>query len=116
MLNETLVLHSPFDIDTHKNTFMNYLEVLILADGTISYAVPSHTEKMIQIACDKYEITRNELYDRCPKEYYFDVQTWLCLETGAIAVWNGFVVGQANDDQKESLHKLRDAGLYHGDI
>ena len=29
------VLHSPFDIETHKNTFVSYLEVVISPEGTV---------------------------------------------------------------------------------
>lgn len=36
------VLRSPFDIETHKATFVNYLEVCIDEGGTPHYAVPSH--------------------------------------------------------------------------
>ena len=63
------VLHSAFDIETHKKTFVNYLEVVITPDGTIEYAVPSHQEKLIRIATEKLSVSRQELYDMCPIEY-----------------------------------------------
>lgn len=47
MDNEQIVLNGPFDIETHKKTFKNYLEVIILENGRIVYAVPSHQEKLI---------------------------------------------------------------------
>ena len=43
MKNKTLEeysVYSPFDIKKHQETFINYLEVLILEDGTVDYAVP----------------------------------------------------------------------------
>lgn len=44
------VLHSPFNIETHKKTFVNYLEVVITSDGVIHYAIPSHQEFCINYA------------------------------------------------------------------
>ena len=44
------VLHSPFNIETHKKTFINYLEVVITSDGVIHYAIPSHQEFYINYA------------------------------------------------------------------
>lgn len=42
------VLRSPFDIETHKATFVNYLEVCIDEGGTPHYAVPSHQEWLVR--------------------------------------------------------------------
>ena len=42
-------LHSPFDLQQHKNTFINYLEVVIRPSGLVEYAVPSHQEKLLRI-------------------------------------------------------------------
>lgn len=108
------VLNSLFDIEVHKATFVNYLEVVILENGTVEYAVPSHQEKMIALACQKLNITRDELYDMCPTEYYFDVITWLSQITGAIAVWDFKYEGIANKDQLNRLDMLRAEGLYKG--
>ena len=80
------ILHSPFDIDIHKAVFTNYLEVIILADGTVEYAVPSHQEKLILLGMEKTGLNRDEFYNSCPREYWFDVLTWLTMKTGAIAV------------------------------
>ena len=52
-MDKLKVLHSPFDVKVHKATFVNYLEVVILEDGTVEYAVPSHQEKMIRLGCEK---------------------------------------------------------------
>lgn len=40
-------VHSDFDIQKHKETFIDYLEVIIDVNGRIMYAVPSHQEKLI---------------------------------------------------------------------
>ena len=38
-------IYCDFDIEKHKETYTNYLEVLILENGTIVYAIPSHQMK-----------------------------------------------------------------------
>lgn len=45
-------LHSDFDIEQHKKIFIHYLEVVIDENGKIMYAVPSHQEKQITLACE----------------------------------------------------------------
>ena len=114
MRNEQQVLHKPFDIETHKETFINYLEVVILEDGTIQYAVPSHQEKLISHACQKINVTRQELYDLCPQEYYFDFMTWLCQVSCCVALWNEHMMGKANEKQKQAIERLIEVGLYRG--
>lgn len=110
------VLHNKFDIETHKRTFVNYLEVVILEDGTIEYAVPSHQEKLVNIYMKKYNITREEVINRCPEEYYFNYTEWLCDETKAVAVWDYFIQGQCNEKQQSVLELLRKEKLYKGEI
>ena len=46
VMNQQEILRGNFDIATHKEFFTNYLEVVILKNGKIEYAVPSHNEKM----------------------------------------------------------------------
>lgn len=109
-------LYSDFDVEKHKKTFINYLEVLILKDGTIKYAVPSHQELAIRLACDKKGITREELNDECPREYYGDFLAWILMQTDSVAVWNDFYVGTPNDKQKDALRMLKSSGVYMGSI
>ena len=116
MTQEQKVLHSPFDIETHKKTFVNYLEVVIKEDGTIEYAVPSHQEKMIQIAMDRLKITRIELMNLCPPQYYGDFIYWLCKVSRSVSVWNDFHIGDCNGKQKAKLRRLKVNGIYHGKI
>ncbi len=113
-MNEQSVLRSPFDIETHKATFINYLEVVISEDGTVMYAVPSHQEKLILLACQKLNVTRDELNELCPEEYYFDFMTWLCKVSGCVALWNSHRIGTANDRQLDIIRKLAEEELYRG--
>lgn len=124
MNNKTLEeysVYSPFDIKKHKETYINYLEVLILGDGTIEYAVPSHQEKALEIACKKLNKTKQEIEDMCPREYYCDYLTWLLGITGSISVWGTsaeyfIVYKNINKKQIATLKKLKKHGLYKGDI
>ena len=72
-------VYSEFDLQQHKEHFVNDLEVMIDSDGAVHYAVPSHQEYAIAEACRKLGVTRQELSDMTPKEYYFDWLTWLLL-------------------------------------
>lgn len=108
-------LHSPFDIEQHKKTFINYLEVVIFPDGHIEYATPSHQEKLIAICMDELGITREELNKRCPKEYYFDFMTWLCNVSHCVSVWNEYIVKSdtvpLTQEQRNTIYDLENEGL-----
>lgn len=110
-------LYSEFDTEQHKKTFIHYLEVVIDESGKIMYAVPSHQEKMIALAREKLNVTREELNAMCPQEYYFDFMTWLSKISGACAVWEKFIqADKLNEQQIEALQVLKDNGLYLGEI
>ena len=106
------ILHSPFDLKTHKENIENYLEVCIDRQGTIHYAVPSHQEWLIQRACNELGRTREEIIDSCPPEHYLDYMEWLMSLTGSICVWNHCISGNPNAEQKKILYQLQTAGLY----
>lgn len=110
------IMRKPFNMETHKVTFVNYLEVVITEDGTIEYAVPSHQEKVIAVACEKLDITRKELEDLCPKEYYWDYMTWLCKISSCVSVWNEWIIGTPNELQQKALEQLAEHGLYRGKL
>lgn len=114
-------IYSKFDIEQHKATFINYLEVVIDPDGEIKYAVPSHQEILIKIACNKFGWSRDQLNKECPKEYYFDFMTWLCNITGYVSVWNEYIVlpedhTKVTEAQKRSIGLLRENYLYLGEM
>lgn len=115
-MSNTDLLYLPFDIETHKANFINYLEVVILEDGTVEYAVPSHQEKAIQIGMEKTGQDRDTFYNSCPPEYYFDVMKWLSLATGIVFVWNNGIMGTPNLKQCERLNEFHKAGIYHGPV
>ncbi len=109
---ESYDLHSDFDIQKHKENFINYLEVVIHPDGSVHYAVPSHQEYLIRYICEHRNITREELEAKCPREYYCDFMTWLCGLSGCICVWSHLATGtQVTATQAKTLDQLRASGL-----
>lgn len=110
------VMQNPFDIDTHKRTFKNYLEICLDPDGIPHYAVPSHRDWLESYACRVLGCTRSELLDRCPREMYLDYLTWLLKVTGCIAVWDRYFLGDANEKQIERLIQLQRHNLFLGDV
>lgn len=113
------VLYEPFNIEKHKATFVNYLEICISTDGIIQYAIPSHQEFLIKMAMKNNNWTRDELMDACPKEYYCDFLKWLIPQSGGwIPVWENFVLHYEplTKSQINSLRKLKIHGLFNGKI
>ena len=116
-MDEGYSIYSEFDAEKHKKKYVNYLEVLILEDGKVVYAVPSHQEKAIAIACERHGISREKLIASCPAELYFDYMTWLLEMANAVAVWNfGVEAPRVNRMQVGTLRRLKMAGLYKGQI
>lgn len=110
-------LYCNFDLEKHKQTYVNYLEVLICEDGTVVYAVPSHQEKAIALACSRLHVTRETLEMMCPHEYYGDYMTWLCMAARVVAVWNAHCVAvYPTSKQIAALRRLKMAGVYTGSI
>lgn len=104
---------SEFDIEKHKETFINYLKVVIHPDGSIHYAVPSHQEYMANYICKRDGITREELDGMVPYEYYTDFRYWLCMKSGCVEVWNNSVeFYKPTRAQIESLKRLEESGLF----
>lgn len=110
------VLHGEFSIDTHKQTFVNYLEVCIDTVGRVHYAVPSHTEWLVRRYTDIFLCTREQAMNDVPPESYGDVAEWFCSATYCIAVWNDHYIGKPNIYQLDALRKLKEAGLYSGEV
>lgn len=117
-MNQQDVLHGPFDIELHKQIFIDYLEVMIDTDGIVHYAVPSHQEFLISKTMERNHWTREELKNACPKEMYGRFLEWLISQSGGyIPVWKNFVLNYPlNTKQVSTLSKLKSAGLFSGMI
>lgn len=72
----------------------------------------------IALACQKKGVSRQELNDLCPREYYYDFLTWLCMQANAVAVWNNDCCYGLSINRKQigTLRKLKMAGVYGGTI
>lgn len=117
-MEQSYSVYSEFDLQKHKRTYINYLEVLILEDGTVKYAVPSHQGLAENLCMEKLNITRQELY-YMTLNHICDYMEWLLTQTNAIAVWNeGCITGYngANSKQIATLKRLKMNGLYKGAI
>ena len=113
-------LHSRFDIEKHKTHFIDYLEVIILPNGEVQYAVPSHTTKAELLCMEKLGLTREELWKKCPPEYMFDYLPWLLSACGAVSVWNNFytlgIGKELTRQQYLTLKELKMHGLFKGTV
>lgn len=106
MTEENYSVYSKFDIELHKQKFINYMEAVILPSGEIQYAIPSHLEKLLAITGEDREV----IYEKMP--IWASPIQWLCEYTGCISVWSDFYAGTpTTDEQKKSLKKLIDEGL-----
>lgn len=113
-------LQSKFDIEKHKVHFIDYLEVVILPNGDVQYAVPSHTTKAELLCMEKLGLTREELWKECPPEYMFDYLPWLLSVCGAVSVWNTFytlgIGKELTRQQYLTLKELKMHGLFKGTV
>ncbi|WP_294731052.1 hypothetical protein [uncultured Faecalibaculum sp.] len=110
-------VYSDFDVQKHKKHFVDYLEVIIHPDGSVHYAVPSHQEYLIRYLCRKRRITREQLAQRCPRSYYGDFMTWLCMQSGCLCVWSSLIRGVSlTHAQVKTLDKLKAEGVLHLDM
>ena len=115
------VLHSPFDIETHKQTFVSYLEVVISPEGTVEYAVPSHSDKLIEILAKQkgiktFDEAKKYVFNTAMNNGYCSSIDFLTGVTRYISVWfNGYVAGDPpTKAQLDKLKELFDNGVYVG--
>lgn len=101
-------VYSKFDLEKHKQTFIDYLEIMILPDGTIEYAVPSHQEYLINYIFKNKGITREALMEltNINVEMLNDI-------SGVVSVWNEYIIAphKITKEQIETLHKLIEENL-----
>ena len=107
-------LYSEFDVNRHKETFTNYFEAIIYPNGNVEYAIPSHQEKLIRLLMKIRNCSRQDIFNQCPAEYYFNVIQWLCNETKCISCWyEGFICPESGitNLQLETIKILREKGV-----
>ena len=115
------VLHGDFDIETHKETFVSYLEVVISPEGVVEYATPSHTEKMIEIFAkqkgfDDIDKAREYVWDVTVKNGMCSAIEYLSGVTGYIVVWfdHYYASDPPTKAQLDKLWELFKNGVYAG--
>lgn len=113
---QTRVLHSPFDFKTHNETFFYYCEVVILPDGTIEYATPSHIEKLFEVYAKKHNLSVEDAKQKFIAD--FDFFDNLMRDTGLMLVWYEYEKHLVipTEEQRKSLQLLIDNGCVSKDI
>ena len=112
MRREKYGVYSAFDIEKHRETFVNYLEVIILPSGKVEYAVPSHLEKLAALGMAKHgDKSKASYYARIPKDVCADYFDWILQDTGCVAIWTDVVRGVPNRFQRHAIERLRREGL-----
>lgn len=109
-------IHSDFNLEKHGTHFMNYLEVVILENGKVCYAVPSHTQFLLEYAQQKLNKNREQIEAMYFNKYFEnDFMQYLCDITNAVAVWNDRIMySRINATQRYMLVALKDKGYYTG--
>lgn len=84
-------------IDSHNKQYTNYCEAIILPNGSITYAIPSHQIRLRELKGVPY----NPLSNKRSKEeiallkeipFEADVCEWLCEDLKTISVWYNWCV------------------------
>lgn len=95
--------------------WINYCEIIILNNGAIELATPSHQEKLIELYC-KYEgITKEQFKKEFPRE--LDIVSFICEKYSLISIWYRQVIcTKPNRFQKRTLDLLKKNGLISENI
>lgn len=101
------VLRGPFDVETHKETFVDYFEAVARPDGRIEYAVPSHQMKLEAI-CRENGV---DPVEDCPDGMIWGYLEWLIGQTGCVLLWGDRYVGKPNARQRQAIRMLCAEGL-----
>lgn len=115
MKEEIYNLHSKFDYKKHNDTYICYCEVIILPNGTVHYAVPSHSKFLENYIATKQNIFENEVHKYLKNKYQqsefilYGLDT-LIKETKAVAVYYHTYYGTPNKKQLKVLQKLQTTG------
>lgn len=113
-MSEKYGIHSEFDLQKHKETFVNYLKVAIHPDGSIHYTLPNAAEYLTRIVCKYESVSRDELIENAPKEAREDWLGWLCKKTGCVCVFDNHIKGPmvVSIAQVKALDDLYKNGLF----
>ncbi len=97
-------------IQEHNNQYIHYFEAIILPNGNVEYAIPSHLYKLEELwGVPKKEwydggINRDRLFESMPM--HVSPVHWLCADLHCISCWYNCVVISTNPTKK-SLNTLK---------
>lgn len=103
------VLHEPFSINRHKHTFIDYFEIIILPDGTVEYAIPSHITYIENYIAQMYNSSVEQLHDMRN-----DIYNNMIENCGLISCWSHqykIYTHTPTDEQIKTLQVLISEGL-----
>ena len=86
------------------NQYKNYCEAIIYEDGTIEYATPSHTEKLISVSTKRYGITRDQLFKLIPM--WASPVHWLAEYNNTAIIWYDFAI-LSKDYTKKQISTIK---------
>ena len=98
------ILHSKFDVEVHSKHFINYCEVIVLPNGEVEYAVPSHERKAIEIFKRKFNLSDEDL-NNLSKELSIE---YICEKCNLIMLWcdYAFTPIKITQEQVNTLNEL----------
>lgn len=70
--------------------YINYFEAIILPNGTIMHAIPSHTECVVKLGCTIDNITRSDMAESIPSSA--NVLGYLLDKYNMVAVWYRIII------------------------
>lgn len=116
MLREDYMLKKVMTCDNfikyHMSKYKNYCEAIIFPKGSIIYAVPSHSNMLLDIYAAKNKYPRENIWDYISVEDY--CLDWILQQTQCVAVWyDHFAFHDLTEKQHATIKKLAEAGCIH---
>lgn len=93
------------------NDFIHYFEAIILPNGTVKLAIPSHIECVIRLVCELENITRDELKLSIPSSA--DPLRYLLDKYCMVSVWYNTIITPESISplQEQTISSLESNGL-----
>lgn len=98
------ILHSKFDVEVHSKHFINYCEVIVLPNGEVEYAVPSHERKAIEIFKREFNLSDEDL-NNLSKDLSIE---YICEKCHLIMLWYAYAFTpiKITQEQVNTLNEL----------
>lgn len=99
-------------LNQHKDQYRNYMEIVLSPLGQVCLAHPCHTEKLLELAAKKYNISKEEYKQSVPKSC--SPIHWVVSKENYISVWFDNIIVPKNGFsrfQKRTIKILQDKGF-----